>query len=50
MLKDCEKAKLLLDLLDSASFPGSQRLVVMELAEWLETIKDGRVVTRQSDQ
>ena len=50
MLKDGEKAKLLLELLDCASFPGSQRRVVAELAEWLEDIKDGRLVIRQAEQ
>lgn len=41
-MTDIEKAELLLQLLDKAGFPGSQRKMVMELADWLESIITGQ--------
>lgn len=39
-MTDSEKAKILLQMLDQASFPGSARKTVLEIAEWLEGIRD----------
>ena len=39
-----EKAKALLQLVDGSQFPGAQRRAVVEIAEWLEAIRDGRLV------
>jgi len=36
--KQVQYAQALLTLLDAATFPGSQRRLVMEVAEWLEKI------------
>lgn len=41
---DASKAKALLTLLDGAQFPGAQRHFVVELADWLEEIRDGELV------
>ena len=48
-MPDQKKAELLLQLLDAANFPGSQRHAVIELAAWLERIRDGRLTLAERE-
>jgi hypothetical protein len=48
-MTDAQKAKLLLDLVDAANFPGKERKAVAEIAEWLEAIRDGKLTTKETE-
>ena len=48
-MTDPDIAKLLLQMLDQASFPGTARKAVNEIATWLEHIRDGKRITTFTD-
>lgn len=48
MKNSIEISKVLLEMLNQASFPGSQRNMVMVVAKWLEDIRDGALVVVES--
>jgi hypothetical protein len=48
-MTDTEKAKLLLSLVDQTNFPGKERKTIVEIAEWLEAIRDGKITTKETE-